>query len=74
MASTNIHGNETGGEFEYVRKRYGVNPKRGGRVRVYNGRLGTIMCGAGNLIRIHLDGDKHSGYWHPTWRMEYLDV
>jgi hypothetical protein len=58
-------------EFSYVREMYGVNPKRGMRVRVYDGSLGTITSGAGHQIRIRLDGEKRSSYWHPTWKIEY---
>jgi hypothetical protein len=37
-----------------------------------NGRPGVITSSAGHRIRVRLDGEKHSGYWHPTWHMDYL--
>lgn len=58
--------------FAYVRKRYGVPAKRGRRV-VANGKPGVITRSAGHYIRVRLDGEKRSGYWHPTWHMLYLD-
>lgn len=58
-------------EFSYVRERYGVNPERGMRVRVYDGAVGTIIEGAGNYIRVLLDGDERPGNYHPTWKIEY---
>lgn len=59
--------------FAYVRSRYGVPAKRGMRV-IANGKPGRITSSAGNYIRIRLDGEKKSDYWHPTWNMEYLDA
>jgi len=67
--------------MEYIRTRYGVPAKRGGRVR-YTGSFdgqpveGTILSAVtGNAhLRIHLDGEKHAEHFHPTWELEYLDV
>ena len=59
-------------EFGYVKARYRVPVKRGVRVRVFDGREGRVTSGAGNYIRVRLDGEKRSGYWHPTWEMHYL--
>lgn len=59
--------------FAYVRERYGVPAKRGMRV-IADGKPGVITSSAGNYIRVRLDDEKHSGYWHPTWHMEYLDA
>jgi hypothetical protein len=56
--------------FDYVRRVYGVPAKRGMRV-IADGKPGTITCGDGHYIRIRLDGEKWSGRWHPTWRIEY---
>ncbi len=58
--------------FDYVRRYYGVPAKRGMRV-IADGRPGVITSSAGNYIRVRLDGERRSGYWHPTWNMEYLD-
>ncbi len=57
--------------FDYVRTRYGVPAQRGMRV-VANGKPGRITSSAGQYIRVRLDGENFSGYWHPTWNMEYL--
>lgn len=57
--------------FDYVRRYYGVPAKRGMRVTVYDGREGTITCGAGHYIRIRLDGEKRSRIFHPTWKLTY---
>lgn len=58
-------------EFDYVRSYYGVPAKR--RMRVLaEGKPGVITKGAGMHIRIRLDGDKHSGYYHPTWKLIYI--
>ena len=66
--------------MEYIRKRYGVPAKRGGRVR-YTGNPdgkpvdGTITASAqgnGHLF-VRLDGNKHSYCFHPTWKLEYLE-
>ncbi len=61
---------------DYIRRYYGVNAKRGGRVRYTGGqkgeRFGTIKSARGGYLRIVLDGDKHAGNFHPTWKLEYL--
>lgn len=60
----------------WVRKRYGVPAKRGGRVR-YTGcgkdELGTIRSARGGRLWIELDGIKHPMPFHPTWKLQYLD-
>lgn len=63
--------------MNYIRSRYGVNAKRGGRVK-YTGdtkgeRFGTIQSARGGYLRILMDGDKHPGSYHPTWKLEYLN-
>lgn len=65
--------------MEYIRKRYGVPAKRGGRVR-YTGNPdgkpvdGTITSAVtGNAhLRVRLDGNTRSYWFHPTWKLEYL--
>ena len=61
---------------DYIRRYYGVNAKRGGRVRYTGGqkgeRFGTIKSAQGGYLRIVLDGDKYAGNYHPTWKLEYL--
>ena len=59
----------------WVRKRYGVPAKRGGRI-LYTGCghrwPGTIMSSSGGYINVKLDGRKHASPFHPTWEIEYL--
>ena len=64
--------------MKFVRQRYGVPAKRGGRIR-YRPRLdrpsieGTILS-ADSRIRVRLDTpDGRRVILHPTWRVEYLD-
>lgn len=62
--------------MEWVRKRYNVPAKRGGRVK-YTGcgkdEFGTITGTSGGHLLIRLDGLKTSLHFHPTWELEYLD-
>lgn len=62
--------------MKYIRDSYGVPARRGGRV-VYTGegitQTGTITSAAGACLRVRMDGEKHCGIYHPTWRMRYLD-
>lgn len=60
-----------------VRKLYGVEARRGGRVRYIGGgkakpEFGTIMSAKGGHLMIRLDGCKHTMPFHPTWELEYL--
>jgi len=61
--------------MEYVRRVYGVPAKRGARVK-YRGeprvKRGTITSANHGRIFIRMDGDNHSGPYHPTWEIEYL--
>lgn len=57
--------------FAYVRGRYGVPARRGGRV-VFDGRPGVLTSGQGHYVRVRLDGEQRSIIVHPTWRMRYL--
>ena len=62
--------------LEYIRKTYKVPAKRGGRVEYLasDGDLmeGTITGAVGAYLRVRLDGNKHSGRYHPTWALKYL--
>jgi hypothetical protein len=62
--------------MKYIRETYGVPAKRGGRLEYMasDGELmeGTITGSAGPYLRVRLDGNKHSGRFHPTWRLKYL--
>ena len=58
--------------FDYVRKTYGVNAKRGTRV-LYTGcgkrEFGTVKSASGGRLNIKLDGVKHAMPFHPTWEL-----
>lgn len=59
---------------EYVRARYAVPARRGGRVR-FEGRPGRITGFSGGYVLVRLDGEPMRGrplICHPTWEMEYL--
>lgn len=58
--------------FDYIRNAYGVQAKKGQRVK-YRNRTGTIARADGAYIYILLDGDlKPTGPYHPTSEIEYL--
>lgn len=61
--------------MEYIRNAYRVPAKRGARVQ-YTGEkrptLGTITGSEGARLRIRMDGEKHTGIYHPTWEIRYL--
>lgn len=58
-------------KMEYIRKYYGVPAKMHGKVKC-SGKLGTIKGVKGPHLKIVLDGETHTGNYHPTWEMEYL--
>ena len=63
--------------MEYIRDTYGVPAKRGGRVEYRGGaeiQTGTITGSDGHYLRIRIDGEKHSGNYHPAWAMRFLDA
>lgn len=51
--------------LDYVKNKYGVPVKRGQRVKDEAGRSGVVTCGDGAHVRVRLDGEKHSGSYHP---------
>ena len=51
--------------LQYVRDYYGVPAYKGMRVSVY-GKEGVITGGDGSYICVRVDGQKHSGNYHPT--------
>ncbi len=63
--------------MQYIRDRYKVPAKRGGRIK-YTGsqsgqpRMGTITSASRGYLNIRLDGHNHSMPYHPTWKLEYL--
>ncbi|MCR3719154.1 MULTISPECIES: hypothetical protein [Prauserella salsuginis group] len=58
--------------IDYIRRHYDVPAKRGGRIRDYQGRTGTITGTADANLTVRLDGDHHPSRYHPTWQIEYL--
>lgn len=60
---------------EYVRNYYGVPAEIGRRV-IACGEPGIIAEDRGGRIGILLDKDKPGrvGSYHPTWKIEYLDM
>lgn len=63
--------------MQYIRNKYGVPAKRGGRV-AFTGNphncplFGTITGAKGQYLNVRMDGDQNSGTYHPNWKMEYL--
>ena len=55
---------------EYVRRYFKVPAVRGMRV-VADGKPGTIVSFPGAYLGIRLDGERHVGRYHPTWRIDY---
>lgn len=61
----------------WIRKRYAVPAKRGGRI-VYTGEgddkpeYGTISSARGGQLWVRLDGQKLAMPYHPTWKLSYL--
>lgn len=63
--------------MEYIRRTYGVPAKRGMRIEYMSGRDyelmdGTIVGSKGGYLRIRLDGNRHSGLFHPTYNLVYF--
>ncbi|QQP96461.1 hypothetical protein [Lysobacter enzymogenes] len=61
----------------YIRLTYGVPAKRGMRVEYMSGRdlelmEGVIVGSKGQHLRIRLDGNRHSGFFHPTYNLVYI--
>lgn len=61
--------------IDYIRRRYQVPAKRGGRV-IYTGekteKQGVIASARGGYLRIRMDGEKHARPYHPTWELAYV--
>jgi hypothetical protein len=60
-----------GRSLSHVKENYGVPVKRGMRVGTFQGE-GVVTCGDGAYVRVRVDGQKHSGSYHPLSR-DYLD-
>lgn len=59
--------------MKYIKEFYGVPAEIGGRVK-YLGKFGTIVGATQAHLRIRLDGEEYVGYYHPAWRIEYLEA
>jgi hypothetical protein len=58
-----------------IRRSRGVPAKRGMRVFYrHENRFGTIVGARCGYLRIRLDGDKIAKSFHPTWKIDYLDM
>lgn len=57
--------------LKYIRKRYGVPAKRGGKI-LYMGKPGKIVSAKGAYLRIKMDNYKLVETYHPTYRITYL--
>jgi len=63
--------------MKYIREHYDVPAKRGGKVK-YTGdidcpHVGVIIGSRGAYLRIRFPEWKHTGTFHPTWEIEYLE-
>lgn len=61
--------------IEILRKKRNIPfAKVGMRVEVYNGNKGKITGDHhGDMLKIKLDGENHSGVYHPHWKIKYFD-
>jgi hypothetical protein len=61
-------------EFDYVNRCYGLQLKKGSRVKdIKKNIIGIVAKGEGQYIYILWDGDlKHTGPYHPTSDLEYI--
>nr|ELR5112655.1 hypothetical protein [Providencia stuartii] len=61
--------------FDYINETYGLNIKKGDRVRYTFGngsREGTIVGTHAGKLKIKMDGDDYADIYHPTWELEYF--
>lgn len=58
------------GPMDWIRKTYGVDARRGMKVKV-DGKAGVIVSAKNGYIMVRFDGKKRSEPCHPTWRVEY---
>ena len=58
--------------MEWVRKRYGVPAKRGGRV-LFRDKPGRITAAKGGYLRVMTDDGRYM-IVHPRWQLTYLDA
>ncbi|CAH6937840.1 conserved hypothetical protein [Vibrio chagasii] len=49
--------------------------KRGMRVQIHNGKLGTITSANRQMnLNVRLDGEKKSRNFHPNWQIRYFGI
>lgn len=53
----------------WVRRRYGVDYKRGDRL-IVGGRHGTLVSFPGGYLGVRFDGQRTVSRCHPTWMVE----
>jgi len=66
--------------LEYIRKRYGVPAKRGGRIKYTEPAGGVLYCTIKSskngrlsvLVDDRVDGYRGRLILHPTWNIEYI--
>lgn len=54
--------------MDYIRNYYKVHAKRGMKV-IANDSTGVIIGVRGAHLIIHLEGEKNSRIYHPTWEI-----
>lgn len=62
--------------MEYIRRRYGVPAKRGGRIEC-TAMDGAVLCGTirsshQGRIGVRFDNERRISVLHPTWNVRYL--
>lgn len=57
--------------LEYIREAYGV-PAKIGAIVIVDGVYGAITGSRMAYLRIRLNGRKKSGFYHPTWKIQYI--
>lgn len=61
--------------MDWIRRSYNVPARIGGRVIYAGGKerqYGTILGAKNGRLLIRLDGAAKTGFYHPTWNLEYL--
>lgn len=60
--------------MEYIRRSYGVQARRGGRIKYMGKKTGTILSSRYGRLRVRFDGEKKTSILHPGWLIEYLSA
>jgi len=59
--------------MDFIRKHYDVPAKVGMRVKTEKGKGYIVGSAAGAHLRVRIDGEKKSRYFHPTYEIEYIE-